>query len=150
MKGIKAILFDWDRTLYDKDNKQLFPETVEVLEYCLKKYKTLTIVSLAIDGDINGRVNDIEKFGLNKYFKEVLFDVFDKDLLYSTVLKKLSLKPEEVLVIDDRIKRLSWPIRHGCWTIWLKKGNFSDEMPDASTGLPNYKVESLGEIMKII
>jgi len=34
---IKAIIFDWGRTLFDSEKKTLYPETEEILNYLSKK-----------------------------------------------------------------------------------------------------------------
>ena len=146
---IKAIIFDWGRTIYDKENRKLFPETQSVLEYCFKKYN-LSIVSLATDNDIEGRFELINRFGIGKYFKLILFHLADKESLLRNAIGNLNLKPEDIIVIDDRIKRLSFPIKIGCKTIWIKKGKFSDEEPDSESGKPDYIVESLEEVLNIL
>lgn len=149
-KDIKAIIFDWGRTLYDKENDKLFPETLEVVEYCFKKYKNLAIVSLAVDSDIEGRFKQVDKNDLRKYFKLILFHSSDKDTMYRNALANLNFKPENVLVVDDRTIRLQWPNFHGCQTIWLEKGNFSVEKPNTTTGFPGHTIHNLKEILEVI
>ncbi|MFA6467162.1 MAG: HAD hydrolase-like protein [Patescibacteria group bacterium] len=146
---IKAIIFDWGRTIYDKENERLFPETQSVLKYCFKKYN-LSIVSLATDDDIEGRFAKIDKYDIRKYFKFILFHVNDKESLLRNTIGNLNIKPEEIMVIDDRIKRLSFPIKIGCQTIWIKKGKFFNEEPDSESGKPDYIVKSLEEVLKIL
>ena len=148
-ENIKAIIFDWGRTIYDKDNEMLFPETLEVLEYCAKKY-TLVVVSLATDGDIEGRFKKLDTFGIRKFFQFALFHVADKDSLLRNTVGNLQLDPSEILVVDDRIKRLEWSIKNGLKTVWIKKGKFEHELPDSSTGNPNYTLSSLQELLIII
>src|SRR3989344_2032680 len=99
MENIKAIIFDWGRTLYDKDNDKLFDETAEVLEYCQKKYNNLAIVSLTTDGDIEGRFKQIDKNNLRKYFKFILFHTTDKDSMYRNAICYFNLNTEEILVV---------------------------------------------------
>ena len=52
---IKAIIFDWGRTLYDGENQMLFPGTENVLQILSTLY-ILVIVSLASDGNIEKRM----------------------------------------------------------------------------------------------
>jgi FMN phosphatase YigB (HAD superfamily) len=146
---IKTIVFDWGRTIYDKENEKLFSETKNVLEYCSGKYD-LAVVSLAIDDNIEGRFSKIDEYDIRKYFKVILFHVNDKESLLRNTIGNLNIKAEEVMVIDDRIKRLSFPIKIGCQTIWIKKGKFSNEEPDNQSGKPDYIVESLEEILNIL
>ena len=46
LQNIKAVIFDYGRTLYDRENDRFFPEVRELLEYLHPKYK-LAIVSIA-------------------------------------------------------------------------------------------------------
>jgi FMN phosphatase YigB (HAD superfamily) len=146
---IKAIIFDWGRTIYDKENEKLFLETKKVLKHCFEKYD-LALVSLAIDDDIEGRFSKIEGYDIRKYFKFMLFHVSDKNSLFRNAIGNLKLKPQEILVVDDMMRRLASPISLGCLTIWVRKGKLATEDPDESTGNPNYIVNSLAEILEII
>jgi len=166
---VKAVIFDWGRTIYDKDNEVLFPETIDVLEYCSKKYD-LAVVSLAIDGDIEGRFQKLDRFDIRKYFKLCLFSdthesfiaqdasreevekvkFAQKDMLMRNAVGNLNYKPEEIVLVDDRILRMAWAIRNKIKTIWIKKGKFAHETPDPNIGNPDYTVSSLKEIMDII
>jgi len=149
MHGIRAIIFDWGRTLYDKDNCALFPETLKVLDFCSQKY-TLAIVSLATDNEIEGRFAKLDLYNLRKYFKLALFHAADKDSLFRNAIGNLNISSEEVLIIDDRIARLGWGIKNGCKTIWIKKGKYANDSPDPTIGNPDFTVESLEEILKIV
>ncbi len=146
---IKAIIFDWGRTLYDKENERLFPETNKVLTYCGKRYK-LAIVSLAVDGDIEGRFRLIDEYTIREHFQFMLFHEKDKDSLFRNALGNFGLAPKQVLVVDDRMKRLQWAIQQGCKTVWIKKGKFSKEEPDAITGFPTHTITSLQELLGIV
>ncbi len=146
---IKAIIFDWGRTIYDKENEVLFPETKKVLEHCYAKY-SLAVVSLATDDDIEGRFSKIDKYDIRKYFKFMLFHVSDKNSLFRNAIGNLKLKPQEILVVDDMMRRLAFPISLGCKTIWVRKGKFAAADPNESTGNPNHIVNSLAEILEII
>lgn len=145
---IKAVIFDWGRTIYDKENEALFPETIKVLEYFSKKYP-LAIVSLAIDGDIEGRFAKIDKYDLKKYFKFILFHISDKDSLFKKAFKDFNLAPNEILVVDDYMKRLAFPIKSGCITVWIKKGKFADQLPNKEIGEPTYTINNLSEILDL-
>ncbi|MBI3984921.1 MAG: HAD family hydrolase [Candidatus Levybacteria bacterium] len=145
---IKAVIFDWGRTIYDKENENIFAQTPAVLEYFSKKYKVV-VVSLATDGDIETRFAKIEKYGLWKYLAFALFHKNDKDALFRNAFGNLRLNPEEILVVDDYMKRLEFPIKAGCKAIWIKKGKFADFLPNEETGKPNYIINNLSEILDL-
>lgn len=146
---IKGIIFDWGRTLYDNEREELFPETEEVLKNLSKIYQ-LAIVSLAKDGNFEKRWKIIKGKDLGKYFKSTLFTQDDKDKLYVDTLEKMKLKPNEVVVIDDRIIRgVAWGNKHGAKTVWIKKGKFSNELPDEVTGAPTFIINNLKEVLDL-
>jgi len=65
---IKAVIFDWGRTLYDNENNDLFPDAKEILEYLSKKYK-LAIVSMANSEEAQKRKVEDER--INLFWKEL-------------------------------------------------------------------------------
>lgn len=146
---IKGIIFDWGRVLYDADRNVLFPETVKCLDKISKKYK-LAIVSLASDGNIDRRLKLIKENNLEKYFSVILFNKEDKDSLYVSALSKMGLKNRELVIIDDRVIRgIRWGNENGTQTVWVKKGKFSNELPNEKTGSPTYIIENLTEILHL-
>ena len=175
MEGIRAIIFDWGRTLYDNDNNWLFPETKEVLEYCVQKYK-LAVVSIAAQGESEERFAKLSLLGIRHYFQIALFsdkgsaaheiagfsladttqEMIDriafrqKMFLGRNAIGNLGVKPHEAVVVDDRARRIGWAIALGCKTIWIQKGKFAHELPNKETGHPTTTVKSLAEIMKFL
>jgi FMN phosphatase YigB (HAD superfamily) len=146
MDMIKAIIFDWGRTLYDSERQALYPHTEEVLSDLSIKYK-LIIVSLASDGNISQRNSLLQDSGIAKYFTAVYFAERDKDSLYRIALQALDLKPQEVAIVDDRVIRgIRWGNQHGATTIWLRQGKFMDEEPDEETGAPTYCISKIEDM----
>ncbi|MBA2391701.1 MAG: HAD hydrolase-like protein [Ktedonobacteraceae bacterium] len=146
---VKAIIFDWGRTLYDSENQMLFPGT-EVILQILSKLYLLVIVSLASDGNIEKRLQIIRECGIEKYFTAVYFAQNDKDSLYTMALLRLALTPREVAIVDDRVVRgIRWGNANGATTIWLKQGKFMSEESDRKTGPPTYIVSRLEEICSL-
>ena len=148
MQRTKAILFDFGRTLFDTENNLLFPQTIDVLKYCERRYR-LGLVSIARNG-ICERANQIAHLGLRKHFFVIRLGVENKDALYEGAVLAVGLPPEEITVVDDRIKRLGWPIKNKCRVIWLKKGKFADELPNEQTGFPSHIIENIAEVLKFV
>lgn len=147
---IKAIIFDWGRTIYDTENHRLFPEVKSILEYLHTKYK-LALVSLVKTGTIDERWQVIETNDLKKYFTSILFTETDKDTLYHETLAKLNLGRGEICIVDDRtIRGIAWGNKLGAMTIWLKKGKFANELPNEETGAPTYIIHELNELLTIL
>ena len=150
MNNIKAVIFDWGRTIYDKDHEQLFPDTKSTLEFLFAKYR-LYIVSLAIDDDIEGRFGLLDKFKIRQYFKFSLFHLSDKDTLFRNVAGNLNIPYNQIAIVDDRtIRGIKWGNSKGCLTVWLQKGKFASEHPNEETGEPNYIIKELSELKRIL
>ena len=143
-KPIKAVVFDYGRTLYDRDNSDFFPETSDVLEYLYPKY-ILSIVSIATEKDPpENRIRALKEKDFLKYFRHTLFHSSDKDHLFAYLLNQLDVNPDEVAVVDDRVFRgIAWGNKHGAMTVWLRGGKFADELPNSKTGEPSYTIENL-------
>ncbi len=147
---IKAVIFDYGRTLYDRENGKFFPEAKSVLDYLSRKY-VLAIVSIAKEDPAEERVAALKKAGLYEYFSSLMFHESDKGPLFEDTLKKLNVKPDEIAVVDDRVKRgIAWGNNNGAITIWLRRGKFADELPDAETGKPTYVIGNLIEIKNLL
>jgi len=148
---IKAVIFDYGRTLYDRENSDFFPETYEVLDYLHLKYK-LAIVSIATDKDPpETRIRALKERNLFNHFESVLFDSFDKDHLFVDTLEKLKITPKEVAIVDDRVMRgITWGNKNGAMTVWLRGGKFADELPNSETGKPSHTIENLLSLKNLL
>lgn len=146
---IKAVIFDFGRTLYDRDNDRFFPEVFGILESFSPRYK-MAIVSMAPGGDIEERRQVLKDSNTEKYFDSIIFVREDKDSAYEKALVELNVEPKDIAIIDDRVKRgVSWGNRRGSVTIWFRNGKFKDELPDETTGEPTYTITDLSELLKI-
>ncbi len=148
----KLIIFDWGRTLYNPETERLFSDTIEVLDHLSQKY-ILAIVALATAGEekIQERLRIIKENNLEQYFESILFDTKDKDSMYAKTLRALELKPEEAVIVDDRVIRgIKWGNQNGTTTIWFRNGKFKDELPNEETGKPTYTVHHLSEFNEMI
>ncbi len=147
---IKAVIFDWGRTLYDSENHNLFPQTKQTLELLKKRY-ILAIVTLASDGNSEKRRGIISSSGIEHYFSSIQCAQKDKDRLYEYTLVVLALNPWEVAIVDDRVVRgVKWGNHNGATTIWLKKGKFSCEEPAGDTGMPDHIISSIEDTCRIL
>ncbi len=62
---IKGIIFDFNRTLHDKDANQLFPDTIPLLSKLSKSYK----LCLVTRGHTE---EEIRSFGLHWFFIKIV------------------------------------------------------------------------------
>lgn len=155
LMNIKAIIFDWGRTLYDVDTKKEISDSEDVLSYCkLKGYK-MCVASLArpLTGDsIEERIKQIKDSSLYKYLDMLeVTDAKEKDEMLNILVKKLNLLKEEILFVDDRVvKSIKYGNMNGYQTIWLKSGPFANELPNLETGTPTFIIETLSELKNLI
>src|SRR3990167_3881507 len=101
-KMIKAIIFDWVGTLYHFGGKGLYPYSERVLKELHPKYK-LAVISKAVSDTVNIRLKQINE--IQKYFDVIIADVDKTAEQYVECMKKLDVKSEETLVVDDRVFR---------------------------------------------
>ncbi len=148
-QNIKGILFDFGRTLYDNENECLFPESLRILAHCKARYR-LGLVSIVGDKDVPGRITKIEALGIRSYFDVVHLGCDGKDILFANAVQGLGFAAREIVVVDDRMQRLHWPIAHGCTVIWLRRGKFALELPDSQTGFPTYTIHELKELFDLL
>jgi FMN phosphatase YigB (HAD superfamily) len=150
---MKAVIFDWGRTLYDSEQGALFPAVPTLLADLSQRY-ALAVVSL-VSGDYASRVAArraaIAGANIGRFFAATLFVPDDKEGAYRDVLAQLAVSATEVAIVDDRMRRgIAWGNAQGALTIWLRRGRFADELPDAATGLPTHTIGSIEELATIL
>jgi len=150
----KAVIFDWGRTLYDSERKCEFVEAEEILKLCQARGLRLAVVSLVSavsNATLEERRGQVERSPLRQYFEVALVTDTDKDALYDQVVEHLALPRQEILIVDDRVIRgIKYGNAHGHPTVWIKRGKFSTELPDAETGEPTYTITELTELKTIL
>lgn len=153
--NIKAIIFDWGRTLFDVDNKKEISDSEDVLSYCKQKGYKIYVASLArpLTGDsVEERRKQIVDSSLYKYIDALeVTDDKEKDEMLDILVKKLNIPNEEILFIDDRmVKSIKYGNKNGHPTVWFKNGPFTNELPNSETGTPTFIIEALPELKNII
>lgn len=141
----KLIIFDFNRTLYDPDKKEVIKGVKLVLEKCLKsKIKMVLISKLEKD-----RENIIKEMGLEKYFNDIMFVREKSEELFNSFLKKYN--PQKAYVVGDYLYE---EIRSGNMnnmeTIWIRNGRFKNMKPRDEHEQPKHTVNNILEILSII
>ena len=144
---IEAIIFDWAGTLYKK-NKGLFPYSEKVLRNLSSKYK-LAVISKAVFDNVETRLKQINEIG--NYFDVIIADVDKTKEQYVECMKKMNVKPENTLIVDDRTLRgIQIGNKLGCQTYWIQNGEYSHEIPNKETGQPTKIIKSVEDLLKIL
>lgn len=149
---IRAVIFDYGRTLYDRDEDQLFPDAVSVVRQLSDRYR-LAIVSFCPKEEEAERISILKDHGIFECFDDTQFtdEIDEKGERCSDVLQKFGLVATEVAVVDDHIIRgVAWGNQVGAMTIWFQRGKFAHVLPDEATGQPNHIIHSLQELLRIL
>lgn len=151
---IKAIIFDWGRTLFDSGSKELYPESLGVLEFCQSQGLHLacaSLVSAQANATLEERKSQIENSILRKFFEFVEVTDTNKDIILAEIVTKLNLPSEEILIVDDRTLRgIKYGNHNGHPTVWFQNGKFANELPNDETGNPTYTIHNLNELKEVI
>lgn len=156
MNEIKAVIFDWARTLKNPDSNAEFPEAEKILSYCKSKGYRLGLASFVSkinspDTTSADRQNEIDASLLRKYFEIALATDIDKDIIFEQIVKFFNLPHDQIVIVDDRVIRgVRFGNQNGIKTIWLQNGKFANELPNEETGQPTYTIKSLAELKKIL
>lgn len=138
---INFVVFDWKRTIYDPDTKELVDGALDLLG--LIKNKDIQMVLVGKGGD--DMHSEVERLDVKRFFRQIIFAEGEKDpQVYKRYLLKESSK--ETLFIGDRVRsELKIGKSLGATTIWVKQGKFSNEEPKNEGQKPDYTVSSLTE-----
>ena len=148
----KMIIFDYGRTLYDREIDDFFPDAIPVIKTLAEKYR-LSIVSVSSTDEEEARIEALREKGILDHFEEIVFTASGdaKAKEYEALLRKVDLKADEVVVVDDYIIRgIAWGNAAGATTIWFQNGKFAARTPNDETGDPDFTIHSLSELLKIL
>ncbi|MBI2476373.1 MAG: HAD family hydrolase [Candidatus Taylorbacteria bacterium] len=152
--SVKAIIFDWGRTLFDSETKKEFSEAEKILALCKGRGYRLAVGSLTSihsNATLEERKKQIEDFPLRKYFEIVAVTDTDKDKSFDEIVQKFNLPREEILIVDDRtVRGIQYGNLRNHPTVWLQKGKFANELPNEETKSPTFIIHSLEELLDII
>lgn len=143
---IKAVIFDFNRTIYNPDKKELFGEALSVLQDLSKNYK-LGLISY---GD-KERQRLIMNLGITRYFEHIQTTTQKTAKDFKKMVESLDCDAKEILVVGDRIEReIKIANNLGMTSVWLKKGKFASETPQTRQEEPNFIIASLLDIKPIL
>ena len=140
----KAIIFDFNRTIYDPESSKLMENATKVLQYCFKKYDCF-LVSF----NENNRESLFDDLGIRKHFKRIALVDKKEQRHFIDILENSHY--EKIFVVGDRIKgEIKIGNELGYETIWLRNGKYFNEMPQSKLETPNHIINSLSELEKLI
>lgn len=136
---------------WNSDDEFVYPEAENCLCELSEHYKIGIIANQNL-----GSEERLEKLGLLKYIDLVIASaeegVAKPDLrMFQIALDRANCKPEEALMVGDRIDNDIVPANKiGMKTIWIKQGFGKYCEPKTEIEQPDYTVESLNELISIL
>lgn len=145
MLMIRGVIFDFNRTLYDPDTKQLVSGATTILAWLQDRGCQLCLISKK---SAEERELLISSLGLNRYFRKILvIEGSKQESHFQECLSAMALPASEVAVVGDRIREeIYLGNRMGMHTIWYRSGKFAAEVPENSAQLPRCIITSLEEL----
>ena len=136
---------------WNSDDEFVYPEAENCLSELSKHYKIGIIANQNL-----GSEERLEKLGLLKYIDLVIASaeegVSKPDLrIFQIALDRANCKPEEALMVGDRIDNDIVPANKiGMKTIWIKQGFGKYCEPKTEKEQPDYTVKNLNELISIL
>ncbi|MBI4036598.1 HAD family hydrolase [Candidatus Daviesbacteria bacterium] len=141
---MKAIIFDFNRTLFDPESDKLIDGCKDVLR-ALSKDRTLVLISNAADS----REDLIHKLGIGDFFKKIILTKQKNKNDFISICQSLSISPSEVMVVGDRVKgEISIGNSLGMTTVQFLNGIFANELPSDEMEKPKIIITNLKELLK--
>lgn len=141
----ELIMFDFNRTLYNPDKKELIKGAKSVLEKYFKAEIRMILIS-RLEKDRQGIVREM---GIEKYFDEIVFVKEKNEKLFKTFLEKYN--PQKVYVVGDYLyEEIRYGNMNNMKTIWIRNGKFKDVQPQSAYDKPNYTIDNISKITSII
>ena len=143
---MKAIIFDFNRTVYDPEKDELFDGIIMLMEKAKEAGFSLYLVAKGGEE----RQMKIKSLDLPKYFRKIIVRPEKTRAEFEDIMKEA--EPETAFfVLGDRTRK---EIRFGneckMTTIWFKNGKFAEETPTEKVEEPDYTIELLEEAMDIL
>ena len=146
---IRLVIFDYGRTLYDRDTDGLFEDAAETVK-ALASYYRLAIVSVSHPEEEQERLGILESHRIRHLFETIRFvpNGEDKTAGFEKLLADLKIAPTDVAVVDDyAIRGIDWGNRSGATTFWFPNGKFADVTPAQPA---THTISSLSEIPSLL
>ena len=148
---IRAVIFDWGRTLWDKENAQLFSETKEMLVYLKEKGYRLGVLTVNDNTNEKEKIQIMKEVGIYEFFDKVVGTKRKDKKTIEEVASTWDFPYEEIMIIGDRVHSdVRAANEAGAHSIWIRRGKFANELPNTETGEPCHTISTLQEIKDIL
>lgn len=146
---IQTVIFDFGNTLLDKDKGELYPGVIKLLDFLEEKKITLALNCATNKEEL--RREQLHQSGIYPYFKYIHFQPVDEPKDFRSIMEQFKLKPEQILVVGDRITReITSGNKLGMKTCRILNGPEKNLIPSNPSETPDYSIEKLSEIINLV
>lgn len=134
-------IFDFMRTLYDPETRQVIAGAEEVLMRIQQRGHTCYLVSR----EEGQRAGLVEKLGLRPYFTDV-FLTTNKQQVFADL--RARQENATIWVIGDRVRgEIRYGNEIGAVTVWYQVGAFAHEEPGVAIEKPDFVINNLTDVL---
>ncbi|MEA3504303.1 MAG: HAD hydrolase-like protein [Bacteroidota bacterium] len=145
----KGIIFDFNRTLFDPEKRELMPNAEETLLSLTKRGYILSLISSTQSPE---RETFIKSLPISNFFVKIIVTNKKKSAHHFSELSDImGTNTKNTYVVGDRIKseiQLGNSLTFN--TIWFKNGKFAKETPSRQSEIPTAIITNLSEILNFI
>lgn len=138
-----TIIFDWKRTIYDPESKQLIEGAINILKFLTTKWSKVILIGKGGEA----MLQEVKRLKVEQYFSKIIFLEGKKDM--KVFSEFVSIKnPKLTMIVGDRIRsEIEIGNKLNATTIWIKQGKFSGELPVSKRQEPTFSVNSLADLV---
>lgn len=141
-----VLVVDFNRTIFEPDIGSLTWGAQKFLSTARKRGYLLVLLAQAK----GSRRELIADLGLEPYFTEIILTNQKNEKQFKDIAIRLDADLSHSFVIGDRaLKEILLACNAGWRTIWLKRGKFSEEVPDLKSN-PEFTVSRLTHALNYI
>lgn len=151
---IRGVFFDLGDTLVSEENFEALPYVHEVLQSLKGRYKLAVICDTEDSGDVVREI--MEKAKILEYFDLVVVSseagaTKPNEKIFRVALDKLNLKPNEVVMVGNRISRdILGGNQLGMKTILIRWNDRYKEEITNELEKPHFTIKTLKELIPIL
>lgn len=146
---IKVVIFDYGHTLLDNENSSLYEGAKSIFEFLDENGIKLCLVSGTNKEEF--RTQQLNEFEIFPYFHYIKFIPHEAAKEFQPILTKFQVKPEEVLVVGDRItSEITVGKKLGMKTCRVLRGPEKSLVPENELEKADYTIEKLTDIIHLL
>ena len=141
---LKAIIFDFNRTLYDPDQGRLFDGVAPLLQ----SFRALGLKQGLVSFGGAEKEKLIRGLGLDKMVESYVVVAEKTPAIFLSFADRFKVRPEETLVVGDLVNQeVALGQSLGMTGVWLKAGKFAGEVPSVQ---PDFTIAHVAELEPIV